>query len=64
MPDITMCPGTNCPHKESCYRFTAKPSDYQAYFIEPPIKFGKCYAYWGVNAQSVWDQLQEIVKPK
>jgi len=64
MPDITMCPGTNCPHKESCYRFTAKPSDYQAYFIEPPIKFGKCYAYWGVDAQNVWDQLEDIVKPK
>jgi hypothetical protein len=64
MPDITMCPGTNCPHKEKCYRFTAKPSDYQAYFIEPPIKFGKCYAYWGDTQSQIWNQLQDIVKKK
>jgi hypothetical protein len=64
-PDITMCPGTNCPHKEKCYRFTAKPSEYtQSYFINSPIKDGKCEYYWGDNAQSVWDQLKEIVKPK
>jgi hypothetical protein len=64
MPDITMCPGTNCPHKESCYRFTAKASEYQAFFIYTPIENGKCDYFWGVNAQSVWDQLKEIVKPK
>ena len=62
MPDITMCLGTECPHKETCYRFTAKPSDYQSYFMKPPIKEGKCEYYWGENAQSVWNQLKEIVK--
>jgi len=59
-----MCPGTNCPHKESCYRFTAKPNEYQSFFIDSPIKKGKCDYFWGVNAQSVWDQLEDIVKPK
>jgi hypothetical protein len=64
-PDITMCPGTNCPYKESCYRFTAKPSDYmQSYFMKPPIKEGKCDMYWGDLAESIWGQLQDIVKPK
>ena len=63
MPDITMCLGTDCPHKETCYRFTAKPCDYQSYFMKPPIKEGKCEYYWGKNAQSVWDQLKEITKP-
>jgi len=64
-PDITMCPGTNCPQREKCYRFTAKPDEYwQSYFIDPPIKDGKCDLYWGENAQSVLDQLKEIVKPK
>ena len=61
-PDITMCVGTNCPNKENCYRYTAKPSDYQSYFIEPPIKDGKCEMYWGENAQSVYNQLKEILK--
>jgi hypothetical protein len=59
-----MCPGTNCPYKESCYRFTAKASDWQSVFIDSPIKDGKCDYFWGNNSQSVWDQLKEIVKTK
>ena len=62
MPDITMCPGTDCLHKENCYRYTAIPSDYQSYFVEPPIKDGKCDHYWGENAESIWNQLNDIVK--
>lgn len=62
MPDITMCLGTDCRAKEKCYRFTAKPSDYQSYFMKPPIKEGKCEYYWGENAQGIWNQLKEIVK--
>jgi len=55
-PDITMCRGTNCPYKESCYRYTAKPSEFiQSWFMKPPIEDGKCDMYWGDNA---------IVKPK
>jgi hypothetical protein len=62
-PDITMCPGTNCPQREKCYRFTAKPDEYwQSYFIDPPIKDGKCDLYWGENAESIWNQLKDIMK--
>jgi len=64
MPDITMCPGTNCPHKEKCYRFTAKASDWQSVFIDSPIKDGKCNYFWGDDSQNVWFQLQDIVKKK
>lgn len=46
MPDITMCRGVNCPLKDKCYRFMAKPDDYQAYFAISPIKDGKCDYYW------------------
>lgn len=45
-PDITMCNGDNCPVKKKCYRYTAKPSEYQSYFVESPIKDGKCDHYW------------------
>ena len=62
MPDITMCKGTDCPQKENCYRFTATPSEYwQSYFIDPPIKDGKCDLYWGENAENIWNQLKDIV---
>jgi len=50
--DITKCSVTNCPVKEKCYRFTAPASQYQSYFVIPPIKTteeGKldCEHYWG-----------------
>ena len=53
MPDITMCPGKDCPLKETCYRYKAKPSDYQSYFAEPPYKeeneHEKCEYYWEIK---------------
>lgn len=58
-----MCQGTDCPQKETCYRFTEKSNEYrQAYFTEAPIKDGKCEMYWGKTAESVYNQLKEIVK--
>ena len=51
MPDISMCEGGECPHKEKCYRYKAKPSEYQqTFFDEVPYKNGKCehfMKYWG-----------------
>ena len=63
-PDITMCQGTDCPHKEKCYRYTAKPSEYQSYFMEAPIQDEKCEMYWGENAESIWKQINEIIETK
>lgn len=63
MADITMCLGTDCPHKETCYRFTATPNEFrQSYFVTPPIKDGKCEMYWGENAQLAWKDLKNIMK--
>jgi hypothetical protein len=61
MPDITMCKGTGCPVKDECYRFTASPSDYQSYFVDPPIKDGKCEMYWGTRQTYIFDMLKDIV---
>jgi hypothetical protein len=63
MPDITKCRGVDCPHRDGCYRYTSKPSDYQSYFMTPPIKDGKCDHYWGEQAESIWNQLNHILKP-
>jgi hypothetical protein len=51
MPDISMCEGTGCPIKETCYRFTAKPSEYrQSYISVPPFKKDKtCEYYWNTR---------------
>jgi hypothetical protein len=58
-----MCRGTNCPAKESCYRFTATPNEFrQSYFMEPPIKDGKCDYYWGDTQHEIWNQLKDIMK--
>jgi hypothetical protein len=63
--DITMCKGTNCPFKDSCYRHKAKPDEiYQYWFVEPPIKDGKCDMYWGKNAENILNQLKDITSNK
>ena len=65
MPDISKCEGTNCPHKEKCYRFTAPASEYQTYFAEPPIKpDGTCNLFWGQTQTDILTQLKEIVQQK
>ena len=69
MADITCCPGTNCPVKEKCYRFTAPKSQYgQSYFFEAPGKTedGKftCEMFWGANAESIWNHLKDITNGK
>ena len=47
MPDITMCPGSDCPLKADCYRHTATPSEYwQSYFLSPPYDGDKCEYFW------------------
>lgn len=66
MSDITMCYGGDCLHKEKCHRFTATADEYyQSYFLEPPIdKDNRCNYYWGEQSESIWKQLNDIVKPK
>jgi hypothetical protein len=47
--DITMCKGTDCPLKETCYRYTATPSFLQSVFIDIPLKEdGTCEYYWKI----------------
>lgn len=42
-----MCSGNGCSEKQSCYRFTAKASEYQTIFMNPPVKEdGSCDHYW------------------
>ena len=62
MPDISKCSGTDCPHKEKCYRFTA-PAD--EYFVNPPIKEdGTCDFFWGKTQTDILSQLKEILGSK
>ena len=42
MPDITMCKGYRCPLKDTCIRYTSKPSKWQSYFLKSPYEKKKC----------------------
>ena len=48
MPDFAMCPGQDCPIRESCYRFTAEVEDqeWQTYLAVAPYSDGQCKLYW------------------
>ena len=55
MADITMCIGTNCPLKETCYRYRAVKDNYrQSMFVEVPFKITpmntiECKYYWKIE---------------
>ena len=51
MPDISMCMGTGCPLRESCYRAIAKPDRMQTYFSEVPFTNDECPYYYEVKLQ-------------
>lgn len=54
MPDISMCSGDDCPIKDNCYRYIAKPSEYlQAYFSEVPYnnQTNSCEYFWDYQAK-------------
>ena len=60
MPDITMCPGDGCQKKQMCYRYTAKASNYQSYFMTPPMKEdGECDHF-----MEIWDKPKELMRIK
>lgn len=64
MADITKCDGSKCSIKESCYRFTAKASNYQSYFAESPIKDGECEMYWGKQNEFTIKEIKDILNGK
>jgi hypothetical protein len=64
MPDITKCNGKECPHKETCYRFTATANEFrQSWFMGTPFKKEgnaiKCNSYWGPNGEEVWSKKEK-----
>ena len=40
--DICMCKGNECPLKNKCIRYVAKPDKWQTYFCIVPYKKGEC----------------------
>jgi len=69
MPDITMCTGKNvnnitCPRKDTCYRYTATPSQYrQSYFVTAPLIDNKtagtveCDYHYKIDwVKGAWDE--------
>ena len=37
MPDISLCKNNDCPSKGTCYRYTAKASEYQQSYMAPKL---------------------------
>ena len=52
MADITMCAGTDCPLKDTCYRHTAHASEnWQSMFTAVPYNKEKedCMEFWDIS---------------
>jgi len=54
MADISKCPGTDCPMRDSCYRYIAPSNNFwQSYFTTAPIEVSenKCEYYWPIEKE-------------
>lgn len=56
MPDICMCPSTNCAVRKTCYRNQesgTKPDEYwQSYFVTSPGQGEDCSHYWEIKNET------------
>lgn len=51
MPDICMCGQDACPKHETCYRFTATPSEYRQAYCAFEFNEKGCEFYWPVKEE-------------
>lgn len=58
MPDISMCMNEECTQKETCYRYKAKPSNWQSYADFKQVD-GRCEAYWEVEDEDSEDRRRD-----
>jgi hypothetical protein len=58
MPDITMCLDHQCNKKNTCYRYLAKPSTYQSYFVRSPRENKRCEQYRENLSQKILQALE------
>jgi hypothetical protein len=54
-----MCRGALCPQKDTCYRFTAKPSENQWWAGFDSIRVGNCEAYLAVRVVQTRETVEE-----
>lgn len=55
MPDISMCKNAECPSREQCYRFMARPDTWQTYnmLFAPPAGADRCEFFAAIEGRSV-----------
>lgn len=64
--DISMCADNECPVRETCYRFKAKPSEYRQSYGEfdrlnnPGIAEGSCSYYWKIIEKDTWSEVDPM----
>ena len=64
MADIAMCTNSNCPSRDSCYRFIATPNALrQSYSDYTPVG-DRCSIYIKCHSKSEMKRLDSITKLK
>ena len=64
MVDIAMCYRSDCPDKNTCFRYLAFPSELQAYIqvTDPIIEQGKCEFYWRCRTPKELSEMNKLNK--
>jgi len=51
MPDISMCCNRDCPIREKCYRYRARPDKYWQSYAFFEYKDDKCDNFWELDVR-------------
>lgn len=57
MPDISLCRNNECPSRDTCYRYRAKPSEFMQAYGDFKPKGEKCEAFTSIEG---WDERRLI----
>ena len=60
MADITMCKNENCPVKDTCFRYLATPSQYQAYYVFDENSNEPCDSYWECETEEILNKFNKM----
>ena len=60
MPNLSMCADSKCPARVGCYRYRAKPNDWQAYFNPQRGTKNRCESFLYIFDESRVRPMKDI----
>ncbi len=62
MPDISMCPNSDCPKSNECYRYRAIPNEYRQSYMRPEFNENGCDHFWQIRDGDRLTNIEKDIK--